>query len=954
MASSRSILQGQMSANLRITAAELIYFQDLCRAGAGTDEVKLDEASLLLAEKVPESVKYFEKSFEELPYFKSVHPRCFILLNTEITPKRAAGTFLFFWYVIRPFSAVASSEERFTFHTLQHAVFEFSMFLDSLRLATFVQAQMQNVAAFLSNSFEQQKNAWTREIQTLKDSLVAKESEFSKYSVTFEEKTKDLTDKLQGAEKLCADRLTECIDCRKKLESCRNESEEKTKNLDEIEARALRCKLESDSKCETFKLLLERMKQDFDQNKRTITSLTNDLETSHAEILQLRETLNFETRKAEEARIEYAKCKVQGQAKETFSDSSKFRSDISKLQKKIVDLQKRNEALENDILSLSTPSCPSSPLLLSEMKSMNMKTSQEKLDEKIPLKIDADSSIKNENVRNVRIYVDICSMASRGEKIVNMLQNFAVSSLIENADKSETSSANHNETAKNEIIEFPAWLLVAQSLLRSMCLDIGLCRGFLFSCYKENEKKTIKRQTLNTDTLNTDKSNTDTSNADTLDTDTSVGLLVWKVECRFRALSMIRNRVVRGFSSVMGGFDLRAFGTFISEQQNVLASKTLQLETSSSDRAFEISSLNVIKLETATLISEANYVPVCGSSLIPIVPYALRSLILDSVRNLALLSVCFFISLMNAEGDAEKKYLLTIYFEMIENKILTSEVFSKTAKSLLLGPNILGWSKSKNQFKYAEVIKQAEHCLENFLSLQSESFVFFHSNRENTSQMTRMLTLHNHANSLVDSFWSTQELSRNFSLDSIDSTNTNNDFSASSESAPSSPPSVKSKPKSDSSSSAIKTPSMTADEGSDILNKIMALDVLWDKEREVLSSNARQLDAVLLSLTSETSTKPSDPEKQSNLFLHALSHLLTKGKLLVSDFPSSDSSWSEEIIGYLVSESADSQIRENLTAIQESISTFKQVRDGAKAVGVNAKSCLGKILSIFCSESKGS
>jgi hypothetical protein len=902
-----------MSANLRITAAELIYFQDLCRAGAGTDEVKLDEASLLLAEKVPESVKYFEKSFEELPYFKSVHPRCFILLNTEITPKRAAGTFLFFWYVIRPFSAVASSEERFTFHTLQHAVFEFSMFIDSLRLATFVQAQMQNVAVFFSNSFEQQKNAWTREIQTLKDSLVAKESELSKYSVTFEEKTRDLTDKLEKAEKLCADRLTQCM--------------EKTKNLDEIEARALRCKVESDSKCETFKLLLEHTKQDFEQKKTIITSLTNDLETSQAEILQLRETLNFETRKAEEARIEYAKSKVQGQAKETFSDSSKFRSDISKLQKKIVDLQKRNEALENDILSLSTPSCPSSPLLLSEMKSINMKTSQEKLDEKIPLKIDADSSIKNENVRNVRIYVDICSMASRGEKIVNMLQNFAVSSLIENADKSETSSANKNETAKSEIIEFPAWLLVAQSLLRSMCLDIGLCRGFLFSCYKENEKKTIKRQPLNSDT----------SNADTLDTDTSVGLLVWKVECRFRALSMIRNRVVRGFSSVMGGFDLRAFGTFISEQVNSLANKTLQLGTSSSERAFEISSLNVIKLETATLVTEANYVPVCGSSLIPIVPFALRSLILDSVRNLALLSVCFFISLMNAEGDEEKKYLLNIYFEMIENEILTSEVFSKTAKSLLSCPHNLGFkSKSKTLFKYAEVIKQAEYCMESFLSLQNETFVFFHSHCEDSSKMTRMLTLHNNANSLVDSFWSTQELSRNFSQSSTTTASTS--------------PLISSTVK------GVKTPSMTADEGSDILNKIMALDIIWDKEREVLSSNAKQLDAVLLSLTSsDKSKKASNPEKQSNLFLHALSYLLTRGKLLVSDFPSPDqNNLSEEIIGYLVSESSDSQIRENLTAIQESISTFKQVREGAKAVGVNAKSCLGKILSVFCSESSAS
>jgi hypothetical protein len=177
-----------------------------------------------------------------------------------------------------------------------------------------------------------------------------------------------------------------------------------------------------------------------------------------------------------------------------------------------------------------------------------------------------------------------------------------------------------------------------------------------------------------------------------------------------------------------------------------------------------------------------------------------------------------------------------------------------------------------------------------------------------------------------------------------------------------------------------------------MIGKIMAMEVLWNEETESISTGKKELEGLLISLSTNDEDEPfPNALHETEFFMHSLSYLVVHGKLLLqssilkdncmssfsfsretlkskskihsqklekSDLETAEKSEksekslnldlnsTEEIMGFLCNEMKSIELREFLSAIQESIYSFKEVKKG-KQVMIEGKSSLGKILKSF-------
>lgn len=888
-------LQMCMDTNLRLTANELICFQELVKSGGANDEMKMSQCASDLAAKVPTSIAFFEKIMNDhLLYFKNVHPQMFQYCGTETPNQLVIAKFLMFWYVIRPFTPVAACEERFTLHSIQHAFFEFSTYIETLRLPLQMQSWTSYVSIIQHQNFQasldQTKTQYESYSQGLKSILEVKTREY-------EAEVKAITFKFDLKSKELQDLTTQYKEYKEKTEQCEHNFkiviDENLALKEQILAIRYE-KAESEKKGSETQQKYEILESKYRQLTGLDAELRREIKSlkSIFSALKIESSSYFDEKEEFKSKYQELETKFQSlQSQKAFVAAKKpppqhqnvknkefktLRAEYAKSQKIISDLEEELVTFSSNFNSNANP---------------NIKwNKKEGLDT---------------NVEEARVLVDLCATTTKAEKILQVLQNYVVSSLREKKDE-----------------EFPAWLVVGQSILRSICSDVGLARGYLHSHYKNFSANMASGHALQLPR-----------------NDVFMGLLCWKVESRFRALSWLRNRVVRGFSSSgkMGNVNLQSFLDHVVEQQRIGGKITLAMGKTSPDLALEISSLNVLKRETLMLLDKNSVIPVSGAVFIPTVPASMADGVFLAVKNFALLNVCCFISLMESDNDSFKKNLLDIVFDLFDpivvgdegksSKLKHNEVTSLTPDRFALAHNKVTAAFSSlpdNGFKnFTPLLNQLGACADSFQDLYAKTFLFFdaHSSNEiDFFRKKRMLTLYNHADSLLDSFWSCQEISRH-------STKVNEDLPDS------------------------------------LIGKIMAMEVLWNEENESIDAGRKQLEALLLSLSSSSADPASEIKcastiDETNFFMHSLSHLIVNGKMFISaaeqekDNQRKDinsHSLCEEIIGYLCNEMQGCELREFITAIQESIHCFREVRKG-KQVMVEGKSSLGKILQTLSSK----
>jgi hypothetical protein len=890
-------LQMCMDINLRLTASELICFQEFVKSGGANDEVKMSQCAGDLAAKVPSSIAFFEKIMNDhLPYFKNVHPQMFQYGGAETPNQLVVAKFLMFWYVIRPFTPVAACEERFTLHSIQHAFFEFSSYIETLRVPLQVQSWTTYVSTLQHQNFqasmEQTKTQYESYSDGLKTILEVKtreyEAEVKALSLKFDIKSKELKDLCtqydeykEKTEKEAASHILTCEQL----------------NIVKDENSALK---EQISAIRSEKAEFEKKGREMQQKCEILENKNRQLSGSDAEL----------RREIKSLKIISSALKIKSSS--YFDEKEEFKSKFQELETKFQSLQS-----QNTFLASKKPPTQHFKDKDKELKTLRAEYAKSQkiisdLEEElvtISSNFNSNPKIKwnkkeglDTNVEEARVLVDLCATTTKAEKIVQVLQNYVVSSLREKKDE-----------------EFPAWLVVGQSILRSIFSDVGLARGYLHSHYK-NYSDAASGRALQ---LPRD--------------DVFMGLLCWKVESRFRALSWLRNRVVRGFSSSgkMGNVNLQSFLDHVVEQQRIGGKITLAMGKTSPDLALEISSLNVLKRETLMLLDKNSVVPVSGAVFIPTVPKSVADGVFLAIRNFALLNVCCFISLMESDSDNFKKNLLDIVFDLFDPIVVGDGGKSSKSKNnevkTSLTPDRFALAHKKvtaafsslpdNGFKnFTPLLNQLGACADSFQDLYAKTFLFFdaHSSNEiDFFRKKRMLTLYNHADSLLDSFWSCQEISRHSKV--------NEDLPDS------------------------------------LIGKIMAMEVLWNEENESIDAGRKQLEALLLSLSSSSADPASEIKcastiDETNFFMHSLSHLIVNGKLLIAEQEKDNQckevnshSSSEDIIGFLCNEMQGCELREFITAIQESIHCFREVRKG-KQVMVEGKSSLGKILQTLSSK----
>ena len=813
---SKMFLEKQMEPHLRMPAHELLCFQKLVESGAANDEVRMNEIATNLSTCVVASIEFFDKVVKTHDrYFQTVHYKIFYDFTAEGV-KLTVAKFLLYWYVIRPYTPVASSEPRFTFHSIQHAFYEFDLFMHNVRLpvliqqwsAHFVNQQSQTLKADYDDSLLKMKNHYddvlckasaghSELIGKMKEESLEREARATRgYDDSLQQLKKDYDDSLFKV-KAESDALL------LKMKTAYSESRKAEKKKD-----ASNMKM-ADTKIETMKHEMQEKQEELQQLRRELeVMIQNQSQTPSKSIIQ---------------------------------ESNSNKSQLKILKSEVSKLKQDNAKLEEYILNIAS----SSPSSFSKNKT------KESLDT---------------SVREMRACIDVNATILKSEKILHVLQNYVVSSMTN----------NHSD--------FPAWLVVAQALLRSMCIDVGIVRSNLGS----------KFHGVNCENV------------------VFLGLACWKIETRFRALSWLRNRIVRGFAvnNKMGNTNLMTFLQCIIDEEKTLAASMIENSKTHPDLLLEVSTLTVLKRETKSLMANANYIPVSGLAFVPTVPESLSITIFQATRQFALFNVSLFVSLMNCEGDVAKLSLLNVYFDLIKDaSSLTCESFVIAKKKMQLAIKII----NGNVDTFKSMIDLLQLCADSFQDVHSKSFLFFDAHKQNTSIQKRMLTLHEHAESLVSTFWSSQEFSRQ------------------------------------SSSTQEELPTTVA-------GKIMAMEVLWNQEYEAISSNRKELDGIIMSLHSSTTDEVS-PKNEANALIYTLSHFLIKGKMLMnpivtgivnSSATSNVNDRNEEIFGFMCNEFEGCAIREYLMAIHESINCFQEVRKG-NPIAVNGSSSLGKILQSMAS-----
>ena len=877
----REHLQMRMDANLRITSHELICFQELVKT-SNNDEVKLSHIANELSLKVPSSVVFFEKVLNEnSDYFKSVHPQIFQFGGVDVLINQIIGKFLLFWYVIRPFTSIAACEERFTFHSIQHAFFEFAAFFDSIRAPL----QIQNFSAYVLSVHQQNYQISIQQNKALYDSYAQLKSnecrEATKLLEASEIKINSLVDKC----KVLESEKEALIQCKKlvSIDDLKSQQEQlETSKVLREECETIKSQLNQASKAsEKREILIQLQLSSIKFNRQEFAALKLKYKPMEDEVCKckLREENISALLKSKDALLktkeeelavtivekdqlaaalfekneEAIKVKQEGARKEETKKKAPpplkenkdkiLKSELAKAQKIISGLE------EELITALSNPA-----------QSLSFKSKSKK-------------EIVDGNVQDARVLVDLFSTTLKSEKILQTLQNYVVSSMRD-----------------NKIDEFPAWLVVAQSVLRSICTEVGIAKCVLSGRFSSSKYELPQRE------------------------DVFMGLLCWKVESHFRALSWLRNQVIRGYSEngKMGNVFLQSFLNYVVENQKIGGKITLVSGKTSAELAMEMSALNVLKKESLMLIDKDSFVPLSGAVFIPVAPTSISEGVFVAVRNFAYLNVCCFICLMEAESDSIKKILLDIFFDLIDNITITLTTKTKTTYKTSLTPDRIMAAHDKiisafpSDERFIPLLNQFKACADSFQDLYAKTFLFFDSHSTNEIdffRQKRILTLHNHADSLLDSFWETQDLSRH-------------------------------------------SEKLRDEIPESLIGKIMAMEVLLNEENESVLSARKNLEVLLMSLAPsgfDNDYKPKSTIDETNFFLHALSHLLINGELLIDLQNHSEKSTSEEIIGFLCNQAQGSELREFITAIQESIHSFKEVKKGKKVM-VQGKSSLGKIL----------
>lgn len=878
----REHLQMRMDANVRITGHELICFQELVKPSVN-DEVKLSQIANELSFKVPSSVVFFEKVLSEnSDYFKSVHPQIFQFCGNDVSVSQIIGKFLLFWYVIRPFTPIAACEERFTFHSIQHAFFEFAAFFDSIRAPL----QIQNFSAYVLSVHQQNYEISIQQNKALYDSHAElKSNQCAEATKLLQESEIKLNSLLEKCKTLESEKEA-LIQCKKLVSIEDLKAQQDNEQIRKQEVEKLKLQNQQDlERCE------QSRKADAARAKELIQLQTSSIKFNRQELAALKA-------KYKGKEEELTKCNARHAA-----TSALLKSTAEELKSKAEELATTN--LKNDQLQAAYKSLEQETASLKLISTRN----DEKKKTQPPLKENKDKILKSElaraqkiisgleeeliaalstnptqlnnksnsksnkeivdgNVQDARVLVDLYSTTLKSEKILQTLQNYVVSSMRD-----------------NKIDEFPAWLVVAQSVLRSICTEVGIAKCILSGRFSSSKLNLSQRE------------------------DVFMGLLCWKVESHFRALSWLRNQVIRGYSEngKMGNVHLQSFLNYVVENQKIGGKITLVSGKTSAELAMEMSALNVLKKESLMLLDKDSFVPLSGAVFIPTAPTSISEGVFVAVRNFAYLNVCCFICLMEAESDSIKKILLDIFFDLIDNNIM----ITKTYKTNLTPDNVMAAHDKvvaafPSDKRFVPLLNQFKACADSFQDLYAKTFLFFdcHSTNEiDFFRQKRILTLHKHADSLLDSFWETQELSRH-------------------------------------------SEKLRDEIPESLIGKIMAMEVLLNEENESVLSARKNLEVLLMSLAppgSDHEYKPKSTIDETNFFLHALSHLLINGELLIDLQNHSDKSTSEEIIGFLCNQAQGTELREFITAIQESIHSFKEVRKGKKVM-VQGKSSLGKIL----------
>ena len=868
----REHLQMRMDANVRITGHELICFQELVKPSVN-DEVKLSQIANELSLKVPSSVVFFEKVLSEnSDYFRSVHPQIFQFGGNDVSVSQIIGKFLLFWYVIRPFTPIAACEERFTFHSIQHAFFEFAAFFDSIRAPL----QIQNFSAYVLSVHQQNYEMSIHQNKALYDSyaeLKSKEcAEATKLQHEAETKLLLLLEKckvLESEKVIQIEELKEQREC----ETIKLQLKQETERFEQV-------RTSEAAKAEQREILIQLQISSIKFNRQELASLKLKYKRKEDELCkcELREANTLEQLKTKEALLKTKEEELDRTIIEKDQFAAAFKKEMEAAafekvkQEEIARRENKKKASpplkENKDKILKSELARAQKIIsgLEEELIAALSTNPSQLNNKSNSK--SNKEIVDGNVQDARVLVDLYSTTLKSEKILQTLQNYVVSSMRD-----------------NKIDEFPAWLVVAQSVLRSICTEVGIAKCILSGRFSSSKLNLSQRE------------------------DVFMGLLCWKVESHFRALSWLRNQVIRGYSEhgKMGNVHLQSFLNYVVENQKIGGKITLVSGKTSAELAMEMSALNVLKKESLMLLDKDSFVPLSGAVFIPIAPISISEGVFVAVRNFAYLNVCCFICLMEAESDSIKKILLDIFFDLLDNNIM----ITKTYKTNLTPDRVMAAHDKviaafPSDKRFVPLLNQFKACADSFQDLYAKTFLFFdcHSTNEiDFFRQKRILTLHKHADSLLDSFWETQELSRH-------------------------------------------SEKLRDEIPESLIGKIMAMEVLLNEENESVLSARKNLEVLLMSLAppgSDHEYKPKSTIDETNFFLHALSHLLINGELLIDLQNHSDKSTSEEIIGFLCNQAQGTELREFITAIQESIHSFKEVRKGKKVM-VQGKSSLGKIL----------
>jgi hypothetical protein len=866
----REHLQMRMDANVRITGHELICFQELVKPSVN-DEVKLSQIANELSLKVPSSVVFFEKVLSEnSDYFRSVHPQIFQFGGNDVSVSQIIGKFLLFWYVIRPFTPIAACEERFTFHSIQHAFFEFAAFFDSIRAPL----QIQNFSAYVLSVHQQNYEMSIHQNKALYDSyaeLKSKEcAEATKLQHEAETKLLLLLEKCKVLE---SEKVIQIEELKEQRETIKLQLKQETERFEQV-------RTSEAAKAEQREILIQLQISSIKFNRQELASLKLKYKRKEDELCkcELREANTLELLKTKEALLKTKEEELDRTIIEKDQFAAAFKKEMEAAafekvkQEEIARRENKKKASpplkENKDKILKSELARAQKIIsgLEEELIAALSTNPSQLNNKSNSK--SNKEIVDGNVQDARVLVDLYSTTLKSEKILQTLQNYVVSSMRD-----------------NKIDEFPAWLVVAQSVLRSICTEVGIAKCILSGRFSSSKLNLSQRE------------------------DVFMGLLCWKVESHFRALSWLRNQVIRGYSEhgKMGNVHLQSFLNYVVENQKIGGKITLVSGKTSAELAMEMSALNVLKKESLMLLDKDSFVPLSGAVFIPTAPTSISEGVFVAVRNFAYLNVCCFICLMEAESDSIKKILLDIFFDLIDNNIM----ITKTYKTNLTPDRVMAAHDKviaafPSDKRFVPLLNQFKACADSFQDLYAKTFLFFdcHSTNEiDFFRQKRILTLHKHADSLLDSFWETQELSRH-------------------------------------------SEKLRDEIPESLIGKIMAMEVLLNEENESVLSARKNLEVLLMSLAppgSDHEYKPKSTIDETNFFLHALSHLLINGELLIDLQNHSDKSTSEEIIGFLCNQAQGTELREFITAIQESIHSFKEVRKGKKVM-VQGKSSLGKIL----------